>query len=190
VGYVYFALVVFGVNLLPAFGPPTWSLVVFAHLRWGLNPVALVLIGATAAAAGRFLLAVGTRRFGAHLPARPKENLARANVYLSRRRRSVWLLFGVFVVSPLPSAQLFEAAGLLDVDLVVVTVAFFFGRLVSYSIYLAVASATQRHLSGVFRSFFGSPWSFVVELVLIGAVVALPFVSWGHPKGAPERPAG
>jgi membrane protein YqaA with SNARE-associated domain len=188
VGYLYFALVVFGINLLPAFGPPTWSLVVFAHLRWGLNPIALVLIGASAAACGRYLLALGTRRFGAHLPARPRENLARANELLVRRRRSVWVLFGVFVVSPLPSAQLFEAAGLLDVDLVAVTAAFFVGRLVSYSIYLAVASATQRHLSGVFRGFFGSPWSFVAEIVLMAGVVALPFVRWGSPRNPAEKP--
>jgi hypothetical protein len=188
VGYVYFALVVFGVNLLPAFGPPTWSLVVFAHFRWGLNPVALVLVGAAAAAGGRFLLALGTRRFGAHLPARPRENLSRADEVLARRRRSVWVLFGVFVVSPLPSAQLFEAAGLLDVDLVAVTIAFFFGRLISYSIYLAIAKATERHLGGVFRGFFGSWWSFVAELVLIGAVVALPFVRWGHPRSGAEHP--
>jgi len=132
--YLPFVLIVFGVNLLPAFGPPTWTIIVFAHLRWGLNPVALVLFGATAASAGRYLLARGTRRFGAHLPATAQENLREADAYLATRRRSMWTLFGVFVVSPLPSAQMFEAAGLLDLNLNTVTMAFFFGRTISYTI--------------------------------------------------------
>ena len=178
IDYLPFVLIVFGVNLLPAFGPPTWTLVVFAHLRWGLNPVALVVLGATAAAAGRYLLALGTRRFGTHLPANARENLSDADQYLATRRRSMWVLFGVFVVSPLPSAQMFEAAGLLDLNLVTVTIAFLFGRTISYSIYLAIATAAQHQLSGVMSSFFGATWSIAVEVILMALVVALPFVPW------------
>ena len=44
------AALVFVINLLPAFGPPTWSVLVYARLRWHLDPVALVLVGAGAAA--------------------------------------------------------------------------------------------------------------------------------------------
>lgn len=50
-------LIVLGVILLPAFGPPTSSLLVVARLSWHLRPVALVAIGVVAAGAGRFLLA-------------------------------------------------------------------------------------------------------------------------------------
>jgi len=42
-------LLVFGVNLLLALGPPTWSLLVYARLRWHLDPVLLVVLGAFAA---------------------------------------------------------------------------------------------------------------------------------------------
>ena len=38
-----------GVNLLLALGPPTWSLLVYARLRWHLDPVLLVVLGAFAA---------------------------------------------------------------------------------------------------------------------------------------------
>ena len=51
------AALVFVINLLPAFGPPTWSVLVYARLRWHLEPVALVLVGAAAATVGRYLLA-------------------------------------------------------------------------------------------------------------------------------------
>lgn len=38
--------VVFAVNLLPAFGPPTWSVLVFFYLTFGLEPAILVPAGA------------------------------------------------------------------------------------------------------------------------------------------------
>jgi hypothetical protein len=54
---------IFGVNPLPAFGPPTWAVLVFFRLNWDLAAVPLILLGALAAASGRLLLAATTRRF-------------------------------------------------------------------------------------------------------------------------------
>jgi hypothetical protein len=47
---------IFGVNLLPAFGPPTWAVLVFFRLNSELPAVPLVLLGALAAASGRLVL--------------------------------------------------------------------------------------------------------------------------------------
>lgn len=41
---------VFGVNLLPAFGPPTWAVLVFLRLNLDVPAVPLVIVGALAAA--------------------------------------------------------------------------------------------------------------------------------------------
>jgi hypothetical protein len=53
-----FALV-FAVNLLPAFGPPTWAVLVGLHFALDVHPVALVAAGALGAACGRWALAHG-----------------------------------------------------------------------------------------------------------------------------------
>lgn len=176
--YVYVFLIVFGVNLLPAFGPPTWTLLVFARLNWHLNPVALVVIGAVAAASGRYLLAVGARRFRGHLSPKRRENLAAASDALLKKKAGLIATLAFFAISPLPSAQLFVAAGLLEMNLVPLTLAFLAGRLVSYSIYLAGASLAQRHFGNVLGRIFGSPWSITVQLVLLAAVSVLPFINW------------
>ena len=42
--------VVFAVNLLPALGPPTWTVLVALRLGFDVPAVPLVLVGATAAA--------------------------------------------------------------------------------------------------------------------------------------------
>src|SRR5258708_18500591 len=104
------AATVFGINLLPALGPPTWAVLVLFKLNWDLPPVALVLVGAGAAGAGRLFLAYATRALRQHLPRRRVENLRAAGERLRRHRGRSILRLALFAVSPLPSAQLFEAA--------------------------------------------------------------------------------
>ena len=176
--YLVLFAIVFGVNLLPAFGPPTWTLLVFARITWHLQPVAIVVLGAVAAMSGRYVLARLARRFRHRLPARLVANLEAANELLFAKRGRAWAVLAVFVVSPLPSAQLFVAAGLLDVELVPLTLAFFVGRLVSYSFYVALATLADRQLGNVLGNLLGSPWSIAVQVLLLAGAAALPFVDW------------
>ena len=77
-GYLVLAGVVFGVNLLPAFGPPTWAVLVFFRLQSDLAAIPLVLVGAAAAAGGRLALAYGSRRFRTRLSPKRIANLEAA----------------------------------------------------------------------------------------------------------------
>ena len=178
--YLAVAAVVFVVNLLPAFGPPTWAVLVLLKLHWHLDSVPVVVVGAVSAAAGRFVLATATRRLRPHLPASSVANLeANGALVLSHRAGSLVGL-ALFAVSPLPSAQLFEAAGLLAVPLLPLTVAFFTGRLVSYSLYVTAASIAQANLGQVFESVFRSPYAWAVEIALLGGLVLLAQVNWAR----------
>ena len=114
---------------------------------------------------------------GSHAP--PDEgHLEAARTLLDRKRVGAIALFGLFVVSPLPSAQLFLAAGLLDLRLGLLTLAFFLGRLVSYSIYVRVATLANKQLGNVLGQIFGSPWSIALQVLLLAAVCLLPLVNW------------
>jgi len=178
VRYLILTLVIFGVNILPAFGPPTWAVLVFARLQWHLNPVALVALGVVSAASGRYLLAQFARKFKTRLPTRLRGNLEDAKDLIARKRIGALTLLGIFVLSPLPSAQLFLAAGLLDLQLVPITFAFVLGRLVSYSIYVSVATVADQQLGDVVRNAFGSVWSIAAQAVLLAIVCVLPFIRW------------
>ena len=170
---------VFGVNLLPAFGPPTWAVLVLFSLHHDYSTPLLIAAGAIAAAGGRLVLAATTRRLSDHLPARHRTNLRAASDLLAQRRGRSALFLGLFAVSPLPSAQLFEAAGLLSVRLLPLTGAFFAGRLVSYSFYVGGASALSRTDTGkVLLSNLTSPWALVIEIAMLGLLVALARVDW------------
>ena len=171
-------LAVFAVNLLPAFGPPTWAVLVWFTLEFDLPAVPLVLGGALAAASGRLLLAKGTRHFRRRMSARRLESLEAAEEQLTGSRGKALAGLGLFALSPLPSAQLFEAAGLLKVRLLPLTAAFFSGRLVSYSLYVGGATLADESLDGLLSRSLGSPLGVALNLAMLAALVALVRVDW------------
>jgi uncharacterized membrane protein YdjX (TVP38/TMEM64 family) len=177
--YLLVAGVVLGVNLMPAFGPPTWAVLVFYRLHDDLSVVLLVAIGALAAAAGRLLLALATRALREHVPAKYKSNLEDAGKVLQKDRKRSIAGLGLFALSPVPSAQLFEAAGLMRIALLPLTAAFFVGRLVSYSIYVGGASAAAETSVGqqITKS-FTSPWAIALQVLMLAGLVLLSRVDW------------
>ena len=187
--YLILGLLVFGVNLLPAFGPPTWTILVYARLRWHFDPVLLVVLGALASAAGRLLLGLAFQRLRLRFPERYRTNLENLEARLVKRRGRAIALAGLFVLSPLPSAQLFCGAGLLDLRIVPLTLAFFVGRLVTYSIYVTTAVVVDAQLGSILSQVWGSPWSIALQAVLLVALAALPLVPWRHRANASEQEA-
>lgn len=175
--------VVFLVNLLPAFGPPTWAVLVFFSIDYDLPAVPLVLGGALAAASGRYLLANGARRLRPRLSAARLQSLDRAQDALVADRRRTTAGLGLFALSPVPSGQLFVGAGLMTVPLLPLTAAFFAGRLVSYSIYVSAANLAEQSLGGVVTEALTSPLGMGLQLAML---VALGLLLGGLRPG--ERP--
>jgi hypothetical protein len=171
--------VVFGINLLPAFGPPTWAVLVFFRFRYGdIAAVGLIIGGALAAVSGRFLLARAFRAFGRRLPAKRTESLEVLGRLLGQSRGGLVSSFIFFAVAPVPSAQMFEAAGLARIRLAPLLGAFVVGRLVSYSIYVGAASAAHRSVAKLFRQGFTSPQAIAVQLIAISLLVVIVKVDW------------
>jgi uncharacterized membrane protein YdjX (TVP38/TMEM64 family) len=177
--YLLLALIVFGVNLLPAFGPPTWTILVVYRLNTDMPTWHLVLIGAGAAACGRLVLAYAFRFFGRHLSEKSRANLEAARHALEQRKRNTILALGLFALSPIPSAQLFEAAGLAGMRLVGFTAAFFAGRLVSYTIYAYTAGKLREtSLGEALKGGFTNPWLIGLQVALIAALVLMTRIDW------------
>jgi membrane protein YqaA with SNARE-associated domain len=178
--YLVLAAVVFSVNLLPAFGPPTWAVLVYFRLQSSLPAVPLVLIGALAAASGRLVLASASRRFRNRLSKQRLEHLEAARDALAGGRKRAVAGLGLFALSPVPSAQLFVAAGLVAAPLLPLTVAFFSGRLVSYSIYVGAASAAKHSLGSILLDSFTSPAGIALQVLMLVGLVALLRADWGR----------
>ena len=177
--YFILFLIIFGINLMPAFGPPTWSVILIYSLNTNIHLAALILIGAVAAALGRFLLALGFRHLRRYVPTRTKKNLVFAGKAIENRKRNSFIALGLFALSPLPSAQLFEAAGLTGVPLAKFTATFFAGRLISYSIYSMSAKAFGETTIGeTFRNSLTSPSGLAIQIGMVIVLVVLTQIDW------------
>ena len=176
--YVEVALIVFGLNLLPAFGPPTWAVLVLCKLNWHLSAWVLVIVGVLSAGAGRYLLALATKGARNWLPKKRVDSLKVAGTYLRKHKAGSAAGLVVFAVSPLPSAQLFEAAALAEISLVPITGAFMAGRIVTYSLYLGGATAAEKSFGDTFRNALTSPYAIGIELAMLVAIVLLARVDW------------
>jgi hypothetical protein len=97
----------------------------------------------------------------------------------------------LFALSPVPSAQLFEAAGLIGVRLVPLTAAFFAGRIVSYSIYVAGAGAAKHTSAGALvTSSLTSPWGIAVQVALLVGIAGLTRIDWAGRLGRHDHHGG
>lgn len=189
--YLTLFAIVLAINLMPAFGPPTWTVLVLFGLNSDLPVAPAILVAAGAAALGRFLLAHAFRRLGERIPERYRRNLAAAREVFESRRHAGLLALGLFVLSPLPSAQLFEGAGLTGVRLGAFTVAFFSGRLVTYSIYmLGARTLRSQTLGDAFWEAAQSPVGLALQLAMIAGLVALARVDWAALRNNTNQRAG
>lgn len=181
--------VVYAINLLPAFGPPTWSVIVLFGLNTDMPVPGIVLVGALAAACGRFTLAHAFRLLSNHVPEKTKRNLAAARAAFERKKSHGIAALALFAVSPVPSAQLFAAVGLAGIPIAAFTVAFFAGRLVSYSIYAGSAQLIAESTMGdLFRETLSSPLGIAIQVVLLIGLILLVRIDWEKIFGpAPEH---
>jgi uncharacterized membrane protein YdjX (TVP38/TMEM64 family) len=190
ISYLAVFAIVLGVNLMPAFGPPTWTILVLYRFQSNLNPVVLVVVGALAAAIGRLALGYATRALRSHLSEKRRQSLDVMRQRLEKHRRSGLLALFLFALSPLPSAQLFEAAGITGVNLPPLTAAFFTGRLVSYSIYVAGASSLAgTNVGTLIKDSLTSPIGVGLQVLFLALVVVIGRVDWSKHLGS-DSPDG
>lgn len=182
--YLTVVVIIALANMLPAFAPPTWSLLVFFTLRHQMNPIALVLCGVASATMGRAILAHTFRRIRDWLPKGYVANMEAAGAQIEKNPSRVFGLLTLFFISPFSSAQLFEAAGIIKrIALTPLLLAFAGGRLISYSFYVSGASALKdSSLGKLITREITSPWAIAIQVLFILGLVALGNVKWNGKK--------
>jgi hypothetical protein len=176
-------LVVYLLNLIPAFAPPTWM--VFSFIGFHNAPVnvtALALTGGLAATLGRMTLAKMSRsiirqRF---LSDRTRQNIDAIREGIQSRRKATFGAFLFYAFSPLPSNYLFIAYGLTTLELKLIAIPFFIGRSVSYAFWGHASSAMARQIS--LESSEAMPYLgvyFVVsQILLLSLVYVFTRIDW------------
>jgi hypothetical protein len=178
--YLFLVGLILFINSIPAFAPPTWAILIFFMINFDLNPVLLVILGVLSATTGRAFLAWYFRKFAHLVPKKFAKNMDYAGRYVESGSLKKYTLLGLFLISPISSAQLFEAAGLMkSIRIKPLLAAFAFGRTISYSTYLTGANfVSDSSIGELLMRELKSPWAIGSQIVMILGLVGLGQINW------------
>ena len=176
-------VVVFGLNVLPAFAPPTWLAMSAFGFQYPGMPTALVAsVAAAGATCGRLLLACFAGRIMQSRFVRDamRENLAVVAHAVRQRRAMSLAVVCTVAFSPVASNVLFLAYGLTRARLRLLAVLFFLGRFTSYAAAFAGGAMVSRYFESQLARW--GAWlliPFVLgQVALLGLVYAFAKVDW------------
>jgi len=177
-----FALI-FGLNLIPAFAPPTWMALALVGFRYhDTSAMLLAGTGAVAATLGRLTLARLSHRL---LRRKLLSDAHRANIDVIKDRLETRTtltagLFLFYAFSPLPSNFLFSAYGLTGLPLVRVALPFFVGRFASYGFFIVGAAAAGQHfeVDSTLSGLYAAGWFIGTQALILGGLYVFTRVDW------------
>jgi hypothetical protein len=174
--------VVFAINIVPAFMPATWMVVAFFFIVYSLPLWPLCFGCAVAATGGRSVLTLISKRWGWELlSVKQQQNVAALGDWLNGK--SGWkqaLATLVYASGPIPSNQMFIAAGLSRVKVGPIAAGFFAGRMVSYPFFAATARGVTDHFGNIFIKEWKDPKFIALELISVAGVVAFARIPWAR----------
>ena len=175
--------IIYGLNVIPAFAPPTWMALAFVGFQFpNASPILLAVVGAAAATLGRLTLTKLS-----HLLLREKllseSHRANIDVIMERLKKRQNLTFSIFLFyafSPLPSNFLFIAYGLTGLPVSRVAPPFFIGRIFSYAAFTFTAAAAGRrwHDESMESILYASGWFIASQVLTLGGLYAFAHVDW------------
>lgn len=177
--YLILSIFIFGINVVPFFMPPTWTILAFFHLHYKLEVIPTVVIGALAATAGRVLLAALSRNIlRPFLPKKTKENFRYLGKFVNSHEQLTIPVIIMYAFLPIPSNQVYIAAGLAGVNLWLIAFSFFIGRLISYSFWIGAAHIIYHRLGDVFLRHYSNTKFIAVETSGIILLIAISLIPW------------
>jgi len=172
---------VVGLNLLPAFAPPTWMLMSYFGLRSpDASPWIVALVAAMAATCGRCMLAYFAHRVvdSRFVPPAVRANLANVAMIVERRRATASTVFLFVAFSPIPSNALFLAYGMTHAPLLLLALPFFVGRFASYVIAFSGGAMISRNLDVELSGAASLLYFVVSQIATVLAVYLFARVNW------------
>lgn len=176
--YILLASTVLGMNVIPFFMPPTWTVLAFFVTKYDLPLLPVVLIGATTATLGRVILATLSQYFRKFLSKQSQDNYASIGEYLNTHEHITIPLVITYAFIPIPSNHVFIAAGLAKVRIKLLAGAFFIGRLISYTFWVKLTQKLADNLADIFTSQYSKVGSVVIEIAGLLLLYFLGKIAW------------
>jgi len=179
VGWFLIAMVVvFLINLSPGFMPSTWMVLAFFYIKFGLPLIPLALCGAIVSGFGRYFLARGSGWVTRTFFKRKEEELRTLGEYLEHKKGLVSGFVFAYSLLPLPTNNLFLAAGMTRINMAWVLAGFWLARLPADLLWIWTTNATFSNMQEVFGK-SANLLAIVLQAGALLSVALLYFLPWG-----------
>jgi hypothetical protein len=169
---------VFAINLMPAFMPSTWMVLAFFHIHFDLPLIPLCVSGALVSGFGRFFLAQASGFVTDTFFKKKRDDLKELGAFLEERKNFLAGVTFLYALTPLPTNNLFVAAGMVGVSLRRVLAGFWAARIPADLFWVWSTSATFGSLKDVFER-NGNWLAIVLQAGALSSIVLLYEMPWG-----------
>jgi membrane protein DedA with SNARE-associated domain len=167
-----------GVDLIPIFAPPAWTVMVFLLVKFDLNPWIVLVVGVLGSTIGRYIFSLYIPKVSSKLIKRSKhEDLEFVGEKLEGKLWTALTFVFIYALTPLSTTALFTAAGIAKVNPVRTLPPFFAGKIVSNGIMIATGSYLASSAGSLKESLL-SPKSIIVLLLGLIVLGGLLFLDW------------
>jgi hypothetical protein len=173
-------LLVFLINIVPAFMPSTWMVLAFFRIKYGLPLLALGIGGALISACGRYVLAKGSELFSRRFMKSKQPDLLELGGFLNAHRNHTSTAVFLYTLTPLPSNNLFIAAGMAGVQLSAVFLGFLCGRLIIDTVFVWTTNEVFRQFEDVFERTFQSWQGILLQVLSLTSIMLLYQLPWAR----------
>jgi membrane protein DedA with SNARE-associated domain len=130
--YVWVFVAALLVDVVPFFGPPAWTVMVFFQMRYNLDILAVIVIGVVGSTVGRYILSKYIPFLSSKILKTQKgDDIAFIGKKLETNGWQIQLFVLLYTLLPLPSTPLFTASGMAKIKAIRILPAFFVGKFTS-----------------------------------------------------------
>lgn len=177
--YIILAVFIFGLNVVPAFMPPTWILLAFFYIHFHLSFIATVFIGASFATLGRIVLYLLAKTyFRQFFSKQTLQNYATLGAFFKKHQNVSIPLIIIYAFFPIPSNDIYIVAGLSNAPITILALSFFIGRLMSYSFWVNLTYHFSNNIQDIFKQYLSKGNVFVGEIIGLLFVIAIGKIPW------------
>lgn len=174
-----FAILIFVINVIPVFMPPTWLILAFFYINFHPPFLLTIVIGATAATMGRIALYfISKNYFRGFFSKYTLKNYDTLGKFIGKNEKFSIPFFVTYAFFPISSNYVYIAAGLAGINIKILASSFFIGRLISYSFWVTASHVVSNRLEDIFANHIGNASVIIFEIAGLAVVYLIGKINW------------
>ena len=150
--YIITFFIIFILNMIPIFGPPTWMVLLSIVFLYGSEIPSLpvfIMFAIMGSTSGRAMLTLFSKHIVRNrlLGERYVKNIEVLKTRLENNKMKISGIFLLDAITPLPSDQFFVAYGLTGMKLRYALIPFMIGRIFTYTFWVYTATEVSKYLA-------------------------------------------